>query len=195
MMLLTLSLSFIPLLRKPLIVTFSLPHSSIYHGHVNVILLICLHCNLSYATNYESYTDHISSIIKQQPNTPTIIAFKQAMTLPGSRPDIIRTKNVPGPSPVGGSSGGTYDKFIQNLDEFEYQAAHYNLACSHACLDQTSEAVMNLKKAFEYGFDNFETVRVDPDLEGVRGSKEFERLMGEWDPKGGAFNPFGVFGR
>jgi len=122
-------------------------------------------------------------------------AFKQAMTLPGSRPDIIRTKNVPGPSPVGGSSGGTYDKFIQNLDEFEYQAAHYNLACSHACLDQTSEAVMNLKKAFEYGFDNFETVRVDPDLEGVRGSKEFERLMGEWDPKGGAFNPFGVFGR
>jgi len=119
-------------------------------------------------------------------------AFKLAMTLPGSRPDIIRKANIAGPSPVGGSSGGTSDKFVLGLDEFEYQAAHYNLACTYACLGDVAESVNNLRKAFEYGFDNYATVRADPDLVGVRGSREFERLMEEFDPRRG-FNPFGVF--
>lgn len=120
-------------------------------------------------------------------------AFKLAMTLPGSRPDILRKANISGPSPVGGSSGGTTDKFVRTLDEFEYQAAHYNLACTHACLGDIGESVNNLRKAFENGFDNYATVRADPDLAGVRESKEFERLMDEFDPRRG-FNPFGVFG-
>lgn len=124
-------------------------------------------------------------------NTPT--AFKLAMSLPGSRPDIIRKANISGPSPVGGSSGGTSDKFVLGLDEFEYQAAHYNLACTYACLGDVGESVNNLRKAFENGFDNYATVTADPDLEGVRSSKEFERLMEEFDPRRG-FNPFGVFG-
>ena len=119
-------------------------------------------------------------------------AFKLAMTLPGSRPDILRKANISGPSPVGGSSGGTTDKFVQTLDEFEYQAAHYNLACTHSCLGDVGESVNNLRKAFENGFDNYATVRADPDLEKVRQSKEFERLMEEYDPQRG-FNPFGVF--
>ncbi|KAL7520836.1 hypothetical protein ACHAWX_005540 [Stephanocyclus meneghinianus] len=119
-------------------------------------------------------------------------AFKLAMTLPGSRPDIIRKANIAGPSPVGGSSGGTSDKFVLGLDEFEYQAAHYNLACTYACLGNVGESVNNLRKAFEYGFDNYATVRADPDFEGVRGSRDFERLMDEFDPRRG-FNPFGVF--
>lgn len=51
----------------------------------------------------------------------------------------------------------------------------------------------NLRKAFENGFDNYATVRADPDLEKVRESKEFGRLMEEYDPQKG-FNPFGVFG-
>ncbi|KAL9188966.1 hypothetical protein ACHAXT_011456 [Thalassiosira profunda] len=119
-------------------------------------------------------------------------AFKLAMTLPGSRPDIVRTANVPGPSPVGGSKGGTEGRSVQNLDEFEYQAAHYNMACANAALGNIGEAVANLRKAFEYGFDNYATVRADPDLASVRGSAEFERLMEEFDPRRG-FNPFGAF--
>ena len=122
-----------------------------------------------------------------------IQAFKLAMTLPGSRSDILRKANISGPSPVGGSSGGTTDKFIQTLDEFEYQAAHYNLACTYSCLGDVGESVNNLRKAFENGFDNYATVRADPDLQCVRDSKEFERLMEEVDPRRG-FNPFGVFG-
>ena len=115
------------------------------------------------------------------------------MTLPGSRSDILRKANISGPSPVGGSSGGTTDQFIQTLDEFEYQAAHYNLACTYSRLGDVGESVNNLRKAFENGFDNYATVRADPDLEYVRDSKEFERLMEEVDPRRG-FNPFGVFG-
>ncbi|KAL7531875.1 hypothetical protein ACHAXR_004285, partial [Thalassiosira sp. AJA248-18] len=119
-------------------------------------------------------------------------AFKQAMQLPGSRPDILRTANVSGPSPVGGSKGGTEGRSVQTLDEFEYQAAHYNMACAYASLGNIGESVANLKKAFEFGFDNYATVRADPDLGNVQGTSDFERLMDEVDPK---FNPFGVFGK
>ena len=61
------------------------------------------------------------------------------MSLPGSRPDIVRTANVPGPSPVGGAKGGTEGRAVMNLDEFEYQAAHYNVACAYACLGNVRE--------------------------------------------------------
>lgn len=114
------------------------------------------------------------------------------MQLPGSRPDILRTANVSGPSPVGGSKGGTEGRSVQTLDEFEYQAAHYNMACAYASLGNIGESVANLKKAFEFGFDNYATVRADPDLGNVQGTSDFERLMDEVDPK---FNPFGVFGK
>ena len=119
-------------------------------------------------------------------------AFKQAMKLPGTRSDIVRRANVPGPSPVGGSKGGTEAEYTQTLDEFEYQAAHYNMACAYASLGNVGEAVANLKKAFDYGFDNYATVRSDPDLANAQGTSEFNRLMDEVDPQRGfPFNPFG----
>ncbi|KAL7526800.1 hypothetical protein ACHAWF_001913 [Thalassiosira exigua] len=137
-----------------------------------------------------------------------IAAFRLALTLPGSRPDVLRTPNVPGPSPVGGSKGGTESRPIAELDEFERQAAHYNLACCHAnlgaergterdCDRDVREAVNNLRKAFEYGFDNYATVRADPDLRKARECEEFEKLMEEYDPNFGRgfINPFGAFGR
>mmetsp|Transcript_35702 Transcript_35702/g.73002 ORF Transcript_35702/g.73002 Transcript_35702/m.73002 type:complete len:215 (+) Transcript_35702:101-745(+) len=120
-------------------------------------------------------------------------AFQKAMSLPGSRPDILRTANVPGPSPVGGSKGGTQDRFVQNLDEFEFQAAHYNVACAHACLGNVGDAVNNLQNAFEYGFDNFATVRADPDLGNLEGTREFDALMKKWDPKSRGI--MGLFGK
>ena len=122
-------------------------------------------------------------------------AFKLAMTLPGSRTDILRTANVPGPSPVGGSKGGTEGRTVQTLDEFEYQAGHYNMACAHASLGNVGESVSNLRAAFERGFDSYATVGSDPDLASVRGTAEFGRLMEEYDPRTGGINPFGVFGK
>ena len=68
-----------------------------------------------------------------------LTAFKMAMKLPGSRPDVVRTKMLSGPSPVGGSQGGTEGKLVMGLDEFELQAAHYNMACAYARLENVSE--------------------------------------------------------
>ena len=61
------------------------------------------------------------------------------MKLPGSKKDIIRKANIAGPSPVGGAAGGTEGRVVLTLDEFELQAAHYNIACACARLGKVAE--------------------------------------------------------
>jgi len=116
--------------------------------------------------------------------------FQNGLKLPGSRTDIIRTKISSGPSPVGGATGGTEGKVVQTLDEFEFQAAHYNIACACASLDKISESCASLEQAFKYGFDNYATVRADPDLSSVHGTTEFDILMERFDSKKGFFGLF-----
>mmetsp|Transcript_8394 Transcript_8394/g.9223 ORF Transcript_8394/g.9223 Transcript_8394/m.9223 type:complete len:233 (+) Transcript_8394:272-970(+) len=120
--------------------------------------------------------------------------FQKGMKLPGSRTDIIRTRTQSGPSPVGGSAGGTEGRVVKNLDEFELQAAHYNIACAYARLGKVSEACTSIENAFQSGFDNYETVRGDPDLSPVHDTLEFDSLMEKYDSKKG-FNPFAFFNK
>ena len=47
--------------------------------------------------------------------------------------------------------------------------------------------------AFKVGFDNYATVRADPDLSAVHNTPEFEALMEKFDPKKGFPNPFSLF--
>lgn len=124
----------------------------------------------------------------------TIVAFQDGLQLKGSRQDVIRTKRLSGPSPVGGSTGGMESRNVETLDEFELQAAYYNMACAQSQLGNLAEAVVALQTAFDNGFDNFATVRGDPDLDPIKGEKEFEKLMKTYEPKMG-FNPFGLFGK
>uniref|UniRef100_A0A7R9WNU1 Uncharacterized protein n=1 Tax=Craspedostauros australis TaxID=1486917 RepID=A0A7R9WNU1_9STRA len=121
-------------------------------------------------------------------------AFEKGMKLPGSRPDIVRTKSLAGPSPVGGSYGGTESKKVLALDDFELQAAHYNMACAHSRLGNLDESIANLAKAFENGFDNYTTVRGDPDLDPIKSEADFAKLMETYESQK-AFNPFGFFGK
>ena len=123
------------------------------------------------------------------------LAFQSAMKLPGSKSDVIRTKSLSGPSPVGGAFGGTESKSSSTLDEFEVQAANYNMACAYARLDLRTDAVSALERAFQAGFDNFATVREDPDLDPVKATPQFEKLMQKYEPKSKGFNPFGLFGK
>lgn len=116
--------------------------------------------------------------------------FQKGLKLPGSRTDIIRTKMISGPSPVGGASGGTDGKLLQTLDEFELQAAHYNIACAYSRLGKIDECCSSLENAFISGFDNYETVRADPDLSSVHDAMEFENLMEQYDSKRGIFGFF-----
>jgi hypothetical protein len=101
---------------------------------------------------------------------------------------------VSGPSPVGGATGGTESKTVLSLDEFEVQAAYYNMACATAQLNQSDESLAALRTALENGFDNFATVRSDPDLALLQqaAAEDFEALMQEFEPQRG-FNPFGLF--
>ena len=45
---------------------------------------------------------------------------------------------------MGGSAGGTEGKLVYGLDEFEFQAVHYNMACAHSKLGNT-EAVSTVR--------------------------------------------------
>jgi hypothetical protein len=54
------------------------------------------------------------------------------------------------------------------------------------------QACANLEMAFSNGFDNFATVRGDPDLRAIHESPTFQDLMEKYDSKKG-FNPFGLF--
>lgn len=56
-----------------------------------------------------------------------------------------------------------------------------------------TKSIANLGKAFENGFDNYSTVRGDPDLDPVKSQPDFEKLMDNYETKG--FNPFGFLGK
>lgn len=127
-----------------------------------------------------------------------LVAFQKGMKLPGTRPDVLRTKSTSGPSPVGGSYGGTDSRQVLALDDFELQAVYYNMACAHSRLGNISESIANLENAFKIGFTNFSTVRGDPDLDPVKQDPDFDKLMEIYE--GGnnnddGFNPFGFFSK
>jgi hypothetical protein len=117
------------------------------------------------------------------------------MKLPGSRIDIVRTPNVSGPSPVGGSKGGTESQTIATLDMYELQAGHYNLACAYARIDAAASSttatssnnielsIQNLRKAFEFGFTNYNIVKTDIDLANIITTSEYLNLMNEYEGK------------
>lgn len=119
--------------------------------------------------------------------------FQKGMKLPGSNKDVVRTKSLAGPSPVGGSTGGYESQNVYPLDEFELQAAHYNIACAHAQLGNLDESIANLQKSFENGFNNYSTVRGDPDLDAIKEEGDYKKLMDTYDSKG--FNPFGFLSK
>mmetsp|Transcript_1131 Transcript_1131/g.2505 ORF Transcript_1131/g.2505 Transcript_1131/m.2505 type:complete len:206 (-) Transcript_1131:143-760(-) len=124
-----------------------------------------------------------------------LVAFEKGMKLPGSRPDVIRSRSASGPSPVGGSFGGTDSQKVLALDDFEFQAVYYNMACAHSRLGNIADSVVNLEKAFKNGFDNYSTVRGDPDLDAIKQSREYNTLMDTYDGNAGGFNPFGLFSK
>mmetsp|Transcript_9851 Transcript_9851/g.13936 ORF Transcript_9851/g.13936 Transcript_9851/m.13936 type:complete len:223 (+) Transcript_9851:108-776(+) len=134
-------------------------------------------------------------LMQEGRHSEALDVFQNGLKLPGSRPDILRTKMLSGPSPVGGSSGGTEGKKVMTLDEFELQACHYNIACAYARLGKPAESIGNLEKAFSCGFDNFATVRADPDLSELRDLPEYVELMEKYDPNRGLSNVFSIFGR
>jgi tetratricopeptide (TPR) repeat protein len=53
----------------------------------------------------------------------------------------------------------------------------YNLACSHAVLGQTSEALTALDRAVDLGYHDLDYLRCDPDLSAVRNHPGFPAVL------------------
>ena len=60
--------------------------------------------------------------------------------------------------------------------EGEEHAALYNMACAYARLGQRGPALTCLEGLLEAGFDDFKSIRSDPDLAPVRGG-ELDQLL------------------
>ena len=53
----------------------------------------------------------------------------------------------------------------------------YNAACFYALIDDKTAAIKNLKKAIDNGFENYEYLKHDPDLNSLQKEPDFIELM------------------
>ncbi|CAL8471406.1 g10948 [Coccomyxa elongata] len=97
--------------------------------------------------------------------------FEKAMTLPGTGLKQFRDK------PPTISNG-------------EKQAALYNIACCQSRLGKIEPGLMALAGALEAGYEDYQQIREDPDLEAVRADKRFQMLIGKYNRS----NSNGFFG-
>ncbi|KAJ9697683.1 hypothetical protein PVL29_007009 [Vitis rotundifolia] len=66
-------------------------------------------------------------------------------------------------------------------DPNEASAASYNVACCYSKLNQIQAGLSALEDALEAGYEDFKTIRTDPDLANIRKSEEFEPLLKRFD--------------
>ena len=59
----------------------------------------------------------------------------------------------------------------------ENVTAHYNLACTYSLWGKTDQALEALEQALERGFDDFEHIDDDPDLDPLRADPRFAQLL------------------
>ena len=61
--------------------------------------------------------------------------------------------------------------------------AHYNLACSLALLKRKAAALRSLRQAVELGYTDFDWMRQDPDLDGLKHDPAFNHLLEQLKPQ------------
>ena len=55
----------------------------------------------------------------------------------------------------------------------------YNLACSLALVNRTEDALEALNRSIELGYDDYEWMKKDPDLNSLHGDSRFESML-DW---------------
>jgi len=53
---------------------------------------------------------------------------------------------------------------------------HYNYACYYSLLGNISEGIKSLSLAISYGFKNYQNLEIDPDIDKLRKSPQFQKL-------------------
>jgi hypothetical protein len=66
---------------------------------------------------------------------------------------------------------------LANMIRDDNPIVWYNLACVRAQLNQNDAAVEALARALQHGFERFELLRDDPDLDPLRDRDDFKKLM------------------
>ena len=61
--------------------------------------------------------------------------------------------------------------------------AHYNLACSLALSSRKADALKALRRAVDLGYNDYDWMAQDPDLEGLKGNPQFEAILEKLQPK------------
>jgi tetratricopeptide (TPR) repeat protein len=57
---------------------------------------------------------------------------------------------------------------------------YYNRACMFSLMGKKTEALENLRMAFELGFNDFEHIKIDDDLNNIRLLPEFKKMAEDW---------------
>jgi protein O-GlcNAc transferase len=75
-----------------------------------------------------------------------------------------------------------YDQALKVMQEIrslqpDKPETYYNLACIYAKKNDTGESVKSLKKAIDMGFNNWDLIKKDPDLENARGTTAMNELL------------------
>ncbi|KAG6494962.1 hypothetical protein ZIOFF_042749 [Zingiber officinale] len=87
------------------------------------------------------------------------------------------------------SRSGKYEDALEKFESMlgsrpepdEISVASYNVACCYSKLNQVQAALSALEDAMKAGYEDFKTIRNDPDLAQARASEEFEPLLKKFD--------------
>ena len=82
---------------------------------------------------------------------------------------------------------GDLDRSISSFEELvagqpTNASAYYNIACLYARQNQTEQATEWLKKAIDRGYDNWEHLKADPDMQTIRHTMYFKNLVKQHIP-------------
>lgn len=113
--------------------------------------------------------------------------FKEALTLPGSGIKQYRSVLLLSSTDVNPSGNINMsccccccrDKPAIASDG-EKISAYYNIACCLSQTGNTHDGLLALLEALQMGYEDFEQIRTDPDLEGLRADSKFEALIGRF---------------
>lgn len=79
---------------------------------------------------------------------------------------------------------GRFDEAIAFADQIlaieKSSSVYYGRACLYSLMDKKTEALENLRIAFELGFNDFEHIKIDDDLDNIRSLPEFKKMAEEW---------------
>ncbi|PNW77501.1 hypothetical protein CHLRE_10g439350v5 [Chlamydomonas reinhardtii] len=103
-------------------------------------------------------------LFKQKQYDQAVAMFNLALELPGN--GAYRLQGSP--------------REFSCPSDAEEQAALYNMSCAYAQMGQREACLTCLEAVLESGFEDYTTMRADPDLAPVRGPA-FDQLLGRYD--------------